>query len=143
MLIIYNPDLYKLTLYIPCNRMKPLIFIVIIFIFLTVSCEKKKTFPDEIIGAWRVAKIYDEGKYYIPQIPTVRVFKNNGDQILYDYAINIKDTCKFKIIDSTLILYRNEWKIINLWCWIIQDTLIIRHSGGWEYYDEYYHRIKF
>ena len=35
----------------------------------------------------------------------------------------------------------NEWSSTYK-CWFQHDTLAIKHDGGWEYYNEYFIRVK-
>ena len=127
--------------------MKNLILILAIGLFF-LGCEKEEY--DRIIGKWKYVKGYDmmAGGYYVPNIEDQRIeeYTKNNERIRYDYLDNEISRCSFSSTDSVITIYGvelngQEWELSYKY-WFVNDTLKIRNDGGFEYYDEYFIRIK-
>lgn len=129
--------------------MKKILIIVLLAIISIASCKKEENNP--LIGSWRSIRCYDVsvGGYYDLPLSEQRIveYKINNLCISYDYQGNEIARCNYKLQDNTIITYGVElngekWDNESEY-WFIQDTLKIRHDGGFEYYDEYFIRIKY
>jgi hypothetical protein len=130
--------------------MKKIVFVFMVIILFTISCEKDDTPFEKIIGEWQLVKGFDImlGGFYNVGIEDQRIeeYTKNNQRIRFDYLRNEIGRCSFRINESIIIIYGEE---INGEEWdssyeylFVNDTLKIRNDGGFEYYDEFFVRIK-
>ena len=108
-----------------------------------ISCEEYSNLSNKILGKWQLfMRINIRDDVYYPDIEDqiVREFKKNGSHIKCDYQGDTISTCKYRLTDSTIILFGDDFEFEDQY-WIIKDTLQIRYDGGFEFYDEYFLRI--
>lgn len=114
------------------------------------SCEKDKYPIEKIIGKWQLVEGYDliMGGAYSVDTENQRIEKYTEDnlRILYDYLGNEIARCNYRTTKSMITIYGEEingtkWEN-NYEYWFSNDTLKIRHDGGFEFYDEFLVRIK-
>ena len=99
----------------------------------------------EIIGEWILVQRYSlmYGYYGIEkEDQKTEKYTKNGERILYNYqgvefarANYVVENSKIVVFGSKEESWKFEWEF-----WFNQDTLIIQHSGGWEYYNELFVR---
>jgi hypothetical protein len=114
---------------------------------LFISCEKENS--DILIGNWQLVKGYDPmAGYYIPdtQDQKVEEYTKNDILIRYDFEGNEISRCNYTATNSTITCYGEnlngeKWSF-NYDYSFVNDSLKIRHDGGFEYYDEFFIQIK-
>lgn len=123
--------------------MKKIILITLILFSAIISCEEDSNLSNKILGKWQLfMRINITSEVYYPDIEDqiIREFKKNGSHIKCDYQGDTISTCKYRLTDSTIILFGDDFEFEDQY-WIIKDTLQIRYDGGFEFYDEYFLRI--
>jgi len=123
--------------------------IVLIFAFSLIlfSCEKEN--QDILIGKWQFVKGFNiMGSNFIPDIEDQRIeeYTNNNIRIRFDYQGNEIGRCSYSATNTTVTISGKElngdtWSSDYEYC-LVHDTLRIRNDGGFEYYDEFFIRIK-
>ena len=88
------------------------------------------------------------GSYYnIPQHDQrFEEYTKENSRIQYDYEGNEISRCDFDATNSIVTIFGkeingNEWSFSYDY-WINHDSLSIKHSGGFEFYMEYFIRVK-
>jgi len=115
-----------------------LFFLTLIIVF--ASCEKDYELYNSIEGKWKLVKT--KGNDNFVEYPTsenqsIREFKSNKIHVFYDQNGELSGTCKYELTKTVIILYGDGFRTEDLY-WMVDDTLKIRHDGGFEYYDEYF-----
>jgi hypothetical protein len=129
--------------------MKRLIFAFLLSIIFITGCEKENSHLDKIIGKWQLVKGYDiMWGFYSVDTKDQRIEKYTRDnvRIRYDYLGNEIGRCNFWATESTITIYGekldgSKWELSYEY-WFSNDTLKIRNDGGFEFYDEFFIRIK-
>jgi hypothetical protein len=130
--------------------MKRIIFTLSISIIFSISCQKEDFDFNEIVGKWQLTKGYSlmlGGFFTIdPKDQRIEEYTGNSERILYDYLGNETARCGYNITDSTITIFGenlngNDWEFEYKY-WFKQDTLVIHQDGGFEYYNEFFIRIK-
>lgn len=128
--------------------MKVVLRLTLIVCFALTGCEKENF--DLLVGKWRFVKGWSfigTQTDYIPEFQDQKMeeYTKKGIRILYDYQGVEIHRGDYHATDSTITIF---WKTRDgqenskeIEYWFIQDTLKIRHDGGWEYYDEFFVRI--
>lgn len=125
------------------------IFIILLCITFFVSCQKENYPMEEITGKWQLVKGRDmTGGVYSVNVENQQIEEYTKDnlRILYDYLENEIARCNFRVTKSVITIYGEnidgtQWDNRYEY-WFSNDTLKIRHSGGFEFYDEFFIRIK-
>ncbi len=130
--------------------MKRIIFVLSVGLTLIVSCQKTDSDFNEIIGKWQLVKGFNlmmGGNYWI-DINNQRVeeYTKNRVKVLYDYLGNETARSSYNISENDITIFGTnlngeDWENTYEY-WFKQDTLVIHNDGGFEYYDEYFVRIK-
>lgn len=130
--------------------MKKLTLIVLLCVLFVAGCKKDNYPVEKIIGKWQLVGGYDlqAGGVYSVNIENQRIEKYTRDhqRIVYDYQGNEISRCNFRTTESVATIYGVEtdgtqWDSSYEY-WITNDTLKIRNSGGFEFYDEFFVRIE-
>lgn len=129
--------------------MKKLLGLLILCNILIVSCEQKSFEFDRIIAKWQLVKGDDfmsGGEYLIdPKNQRIEEYTINNERILYDYLGRETGRANYTITDSNITVFGEElngeeWKN-DYEYWFKEDTLVVRHDGGFEYYDELFVQV--
>ena len=115
-----------------------------------VGCQKDNHQVEKITGKWQLVEGYNimVGGVYSVNTEDQRIEEYTKDnlKILYDYLGNETARCNFHATKTVITIYGEEitgtkWEHSNKY-WFSKDTLKIRYDGGFEYYDEFFIRIK-
>jgi len=129
--------------------MKAVLRLTLIVCLALTGCEKENI--DLLVGKWKFAKGYSSigtQTDYIPEIQDQKIeeYTKKGIRILYDYQGVEIHRWDYHATDSTITIYGelNDGQEYSkeIEYWFIQDTLKIRHDGGFEYYDDFFVRIE-
>ena len=122
-----------------------------LFLALTFfSCEKEKGNNDIIIGKWRLVKGFDvmAGGYYdiATKYQRFEEYTNDNIRIRYDFEGNEITRCNYSVTNSIVTISGKElngdtWSLQYKY-WFQHDTLAIKNDGGFEFYNEYFIRVK-
>ena len=124
------------------------IFFMILVSLVFLSCEKENV--DVLIGKWRLVKGYAimAGGYYdIPdEYQRFEEYTDNNMRIQSDLSGNEISRCNYSATNTAVTIFGKEnngeeWSSTYKY-WFQHDTLVIKHDGGWEYYNEYFIRVK-
>ena len=125
---------------------KAALMILASIIFL--SCGKENN--DILIGKWRLVKGYDimaGGDYDIPdEDQRFEEYTKDNIRIQYDLDENEISRCNYSATNTSVTVFGkedggDEWSFTYQY-WFQHDTLAIKHDGGWEYYNEYFIRVR-
>ena len=124
------------------------IFIILLCNIFFVSCQKDNHPMEKIIGKWQLVEGYNlMGGFYsvAPEDQIIEKYMRDNRILNYDDFGNEVYGCNFRINESVLTRYGEDpngikWEF-SCEYWFSNDTLKIRHDGGFEYYDEYFIRI--
>ena len=125
--------------------MKKIAFFISI-ILLFSSCEKES--DHLLIGNWRLVKGYDlmEGGFYdIPlEYQRFEEYTKQKTRIQYNLDGIEISRCNYSATNETVTIFGKEidgteWSSQYDY-WFVQDTLAIKHDGGFEFYNEYFIR---
>ena len=125
------------------------IFIILLCNIFFVSCQKDNHSMAKIIGKWQLVERFGlgYGVYSVaPKDQIIEEYTRRDIRILYDYLGNETARCFFSATESDITIYGEnssgtKWESSYKY-WFSNDTLIIRHDGGTEFYDDYFIRIK-
>jgi len=115
-----------------------------------VGCQKDNNQEDKIIGKWQLVEGYSlmMGGVYSIDTENQRIEEYTKDnlKILYDYLGNETARCNFSATKEIITIYGEEitgtkWEH-SVKYWFSKDTLKIRYDGGFEFYDDFFIRIK-
>ena len=123
------------------------IALIFTFSFLFISCEKEN--QDILIGKWKLVKGYSSmGGYYIPNVQDQRMeeYRKDNIRIRYNFEGNEIVRCNYSATKYTVTIYGKELNG-DTWSshydyWFKHDTLAIKNDGGFEFYNEYFIRVK-
>jgi hypothetical protein len=123
------------------------ILLIFFFFLLFISCEKENN--DILIGKWKLVKGYSiMGGGYIPDVQDQRMEEYTKDNIRIRYDFEGKEIgrCNYSATNSTVTISGKELNG-DTWSsdynyWFMHDTLKIKNDGGFEYYDEFFIRVK-
>jgi hypothetical protein len=127
--------------------MKAVIRLTLIVCIALAGCEKENI--DLLVGKWQLVKgsHYMAGDY-IPDVQDQRMeeYTKDGIRIRYDFEGIETSRCNYSATNSTVTisvekLNGDTWSS-DYDYWFAHDTLVIRNDGGFEYYDEFFVRIK-
>ncbi|MGI6338601.1 MAG: hypothetical protein ACOXZV_04390 [Bacteroidales bacterium] len=122
--------------------------LMILVSILFLSCEKENN--DNLIGKWRLVKGYDlmAGGYYdIPdKDQRFEEYTKDNVRIQSDLNENEISRCNYSATNTSVTISGkdndgDEWSFTYQY-WFQHDTLAIKHDGGWEYYNEYFIRVR-
>ena len=137
-------------LFVKNNFKGGLIFIILLCGVLFISCEKDENPTKKLIGKWQAVEGYNlmMGGVYSIGIENQRIeeYTKDGIRKLYDYLGNETAICNYRSAKSVITIYGEEitgtkWELSYKY-WFSNDTLKIRYDGGFEFYDEFFIRIK-
>jgi hypothetical protein len=127
--------------------MKKIALMILISIFF-LSCEKENN--DILIGKWRLVKGFDimaGGNYNIPdEYQRLEEYTKNNIRIQSDLSGSEISKCNYSATNVTVTIFGEEndgddWSSTYNY-WFQHDTLAIKHDGGFEFYNEYFMRVK-
>jgi hypothetical protein len=128
------------------KRKTSIALVLALILILIFSCKKENT--DLLIGKWKLVKTFSfMGGNYFPEIQEQRIEEyTKKKRILFDFEGNEIVRSDYKATNSIINVFGKEingdqWDF-NIDYWLVNDTLKLRHSGGFEYYDEFLIRIK-
>ena len=122
--------------------------LMILTSILFLSCEKENS--DILIGKWRLVKGFDimaGGNYNIPnEYQRFEEYTKNNIRIQSDLSENEISSCNYSATNTVVTIFGKEnngeeWSSTYKY-WFQHDTLAIKHDGGFEYYNEYFIRVK-
>ena len=134
-------------------KMKKLVLLIVPALMCGImftGCEKDNRPMESIIGKWQLVKGYDlmmGGVYPIDtENQRIEEYTKGNLRILYDYLGKETARCNYRATESVITIYGEEitgtkWEH-NYNYWFSKDTLKIHHDGGFEFYDEFFVRIK-
>jgi len=128
---------------------KEAIFIILLCNLFFVSCQKGNDPMEQIIGKWKLVEWYNPigGIYSVnTENQKIEIYTRGNMRILCDYIGNEIARCKFRATESIITIYGEEingtkWEN-NYKYWFSNDTLKVRIDGGFEFYDEFFIRVK-
>ena len=131
-------------------KIRKFIFLTLLCNIFFISCEKENYNVDKIIGKWQLVEGYNlmmDGVYSVDtENQRMEEYTKDNQRILFDYLGNEIARCNFRVTKSVITIYGEEingtkWEYNNEY-WLSKDTLKIRYDGGFEFYDEFFIRIK-
>ena len=120
-----------------------LYFVCLSLVLVTTGCGKDDRFYNRLEGKWQLVKTQDLGnieEYPTPENQTVMEFTSHGTYIFYDAYGNMIWERECHVSRTTITLYGVDYDTKYPYR-LHNDTLRIRHLGGFEFYDEYFVKL--
>jgi hypothetical protein len=130
--------------------MKNFKLFILLSLISVLGCEKDNNNLERIIGKWQLVRGYDirKGGFYSIEIEDQRIeeYTKINERIGFDYIGNEISRCGYTINETKINIFGKEingqeWESSYEY-WFKNDTLKIRNDGGFEFYDEFFIRIK-
>lgn len=124
------------------------ITLIVLTSFLFLSCEKEPC--DILIGKWRLVKGFNlmaGGNFDIPaEYQRYEEYTKSKIRIQSDLNGNEISNCSYSVTNTAITIFGQEsngeqWSSTYNY-WLQHDTLAIKHDGGFEFYNEYFIRVK-
>ncbi len=129
--------------------MKNMKLFILLFIFL-IGCKKDFNYLESIVGKWQLVKGYDimvGGVYSVDnENQRIEEYTKNHERIRFDYLGDEIGRYGYTINETEITIFGKELNG-QVWYssyeyWLNNDTLKICNDGGFEFYYEFFVRIK-